>query len=547
MIVDRVADWIQRRSTASNPSRWFVDWVSGGTRANSGIAVNESSALGYAPLWRAVTLIAGDCAKVPLYLYRRTAGNGKERAAEHPAYRLLRRRPSPHYTAHTFRQTMTGQALLHGNAYAVILRLPGGEPERLEILPPAATTPVVESKDGAERYYYASTIDGALYRYQPENILHLKWFAPDGMRGVGLIDKAKETIGLGLATHKYGSLFFKNQAQPNLILKFPGTLGVEAIKRIGDSWTQAHSGDNAHRVAVLEEGGDAQAFAVNNEQAEFLATREFQIREVSAWTGIPPHKLGDTTRTSYASIEQENRAYLQDCLDQWFVAWEEECWDKLLSVEEQQNDSHLVEFLRAAVISTDTQTEHAVLRDDLSVGMVTLDEARAMLNRPEVPDGLGATYRIPLNTTVLGAEPAPDPKPEPPKAEADDTTARRRAAARKLATEAGRRWGMRLATKGRRESKDSKRLMDWLSAMRGYDVQLLTDCVPIANLTAADNAAAERAATACVAALVVELRQELLELCGQCRTDEEVTLRAEPIFANLESTAGHRLADILCP
>ena len=39
-----------------------------------------------------------------------------------------------------------------------------------------------------------------------------------------------------------------------------------------------------------------------------IETRRLSIIEVANWLGLPPHKLGDDSRTAYNSLEQENRS-----------------------------------------------------------------------------------------------------------------------------------------------------------------------------------------------------------------------------------------------
>jgi len=68
---------------------------------------------------------------------------------------------------------------------------------------------------------------------------------------------------------------------------------------------------------------------------------------------LPPHKLGDSSRTAYNSLEQENQSYLDEALDGWFVTWESECFIKLLTEDQKRTDSHVVEFVREALLRAD--------------------------------------------------------------------------------------------------------------------------------------------------------------------------------------------------
>ena len=109
------ANMLSRSTTTehqlADPALWASIGV--GTKSEAGVQVDYDKALSYAPLWRGVNLISRDLGKLPLLVYGRT-GDGKERATEHPAYRLLRRKPNTEMVSFTFRQTLQAHALLRG-------------------------------------------------------------------------------------------------------------------------------------------------------------------------------------------------------------------------------------------------------------------------------------------------------------------------------------------------------------------------------------------------------------------------------------------------
>lgn len=82
----------------------------GDHRTTSGVNVNESSALGYAPFWRAVNLISGDVAGMPCDIYKRQRDGGKKYADTHPAAPLLRDMASPWWRADECRRVLTSHA-----------------------------------------------------------------------------------------------------------------------------------------------------------------------------------------------------------------------------------------------------------------------------------------------------------------------------------------------------------------------------------------------------------------------------------------------------
>ena len=101
--------------------------VFGGQRSTAGKSVNIESALGITAVYACVRVLADGVAALPLPLYRRLP-RGKERAPDHPLYRLLHDQPNPWMTPYTLKETLMGHVLLRGNAYANIVRDRSGYP-----------------------------------------------------------------------------------------------------------------------------------------------------------------------------------------------------------------------------------------------------------------------------------------------------------------------------------------------------------------------------------------------------------------------------------
>ena len=368
-------------TTLSDPDNWLVDAFGGGAGA-SGQVINAETALEYPAVYRGVALLSADVAKIPLIVYRRGPdGVGKERATSHPAYRLLRYKANEFQTANTFREMMQAQVLLWGNAYAFIERHPSGAPKALLPLDPAMTQPI--RIDG--RVWYEHVASGSRVLIPWTNVFHLRGLpsrSTGGLAGVSVVQKAKESLGLGLAAIKFGARFFANDASPRTVLETPGKLKPEARINLRESWERMHRGvGNSHRTAILEQGLKLNAFSVHPEDAQLLQTREHEIRAtVANFLGLPPHMLGDNSRTSFSSLESETQSYLDRSLDPWLLKWEFEAWDKLLTDRQQRADTHVIEFLRAALIRADLKGRFGAYQIALNNGILNLDEVMSSVS-----------------------------------------------------------------------------------------------------------------------------------------------------------------------
>ncbi len=395
--------WLSRRSietpavplTANN-----IGDILGGNSASSGVSVSPQSALGYPAVWRGVNIRASTIGRLPLNTLRRADNELDEL---HPAFYLLREQPNSEQSAKSFKTMLEAHAILSGGGFALITRNSFGQPTALIPLDPAHVIPFRENG----RLGYSLLENGKMTVERPENIFHIKGLSWDGITGLGLIDVLRETIGLGLAAQKWQSIFFKNGAAPMTVIELPGSLrNKEAVERFRAMWGKRHRGiDNAHQPALLENGAQLKPFSISPNDAEMLATREFEIKQIASAIGIPSYLLQDNTRTSFASLEVENRTFLRDLQDP-LTNWEDECKLKLLTPEERVERSHVIEFNRESIERPDLTTFVSALVMQVNNGLLSLDEARNKMNLPPLPEGKGADFRIPLNMGTVGGEDA---------------------------------------------------------------------------------------------------------------------------------------------
>ncbi len=260
------------------------------------------------------------------------------------------------------------------------------------------------TRDPDGRFWYRhADIEDAM---RPEDVIHVKGLCDDGLTGINLIDKARHSLGLGMAAEKYGAKFFSNNARPAVILQSDNKLSDKAVANLKTSWAnQAQGLDNSHRTMVLEEGITAKILGISGREAQLIQTRQHEIIQTANWVGTPPHKLGATVTRSYASLEQEQKSYLDESLDGWLVAWEQELTDKLLTEAQNRGDTHFIEFNRNALVRADMTARFAGYASAIAARWMLKNEARAKENM----------------NPIEGLDDEPDPvEPAPDDDEADE-------------------------------------------------------------------------------------------------------------------------------
>ena len=227
----------------------------GGT--TSGKAVTERTAMQMTAVYSCVRVLAEAVAGLPLHLYRVRDDGGKEKALDHPLYRLLHDEPNPEMSSFVFRETLMTHLLLWGNAYAQIIR--NGKNEIVALYPLMPNKMTVDRDANGQLYYSYDRGSDEVIRddrstviLHPSDVLHIPGLGFDGLVGYSPIAMAKNAIGMAIACEEYGAKFFANGAAPGGVLEHPGTL--KDPQRIRESWQAAFGGSsNSNKVAVLEE------------------------------------------------------------------------------------------------------------------------------------------------------------------------------------------------------------------------------------------------------------------------------------------------------
>jgi HK97 family phage portal protein len=187
-----------------------------------------------------------------------------------------------------------------------------------------------EIRDG-KMWFWVSTIDGIPQQFWEDEILYIPGLTREGYNAYSPIALHRETIGLSKALEVFGAKFFGNSATTGGFLKHPGNLSKEAGERLKESFEARHRGlDTAHRIAVLEEGMDYMPTTVDPEKSQFVLTRQFQRSDLAGLWRVPPHKIGDLSRSTNNNIEHQDLEFLRDCIAPWLTCIEQACNRSLL-------------------------------------------------------------------------------------------------------------------------------------------------------------------------------------------------------------------------
>lgn len=516
----------------------------------AGVPVDADRALEADGVLECVQVIAETLATLPLIVYRRTADGGKERAPDHPVYELLHRAPNGWQTAFEFVEQMQAHLLIRRNSYAEILRDGNGTPVALEPLHPATVT--VERLDTGRLRYSVRQPNGAPpRRLLQEEVFHLRGLSLDGITGLDLIQKKRESIAVALAAEKFGARYFKLGAATSGVFETPKGLSDKALKHLRESLDKMHAGfENAWRPVILEDGLTFKQTGANAKDAQLVELRQVQRKIIASFFRVPPHKIGILDDATFSNIEQQALEFVSDTLMGPVRRWEAKINRELLGPESSPDgEEYFAEFLLEGLLRAETAARYQAYNLGIQAGFLTRNEARVAENRNPLP-GLDTPLE-PLNMQPAGTPRLPGGAPSAP----GSPNAPPGAAAALFAGRPGARVllldaAQRIAAAEQRElgahlphaAADPARFATWAARWWAGHEEYVTRVVAPFTVAAGEDGAVPRLGAASIAAEIVEAgRVRLGEIAGAIAAG---TSPATPADA-LAGWAEARAAEIL--
>jgi HK97 family phage portal protein len=413
-----IADRLSRRAIsrwASDPS-WGPSSLVAWGQTTAGVQVNPETALSLTVVFACINVIATDVSALPLKVYRRKRDGSRMEVRDHPLVDLLAVSPDDETTSMRWRQAMLGHVLGWGNSYAEIERDNGGRVMGLHLLSPHDVKPERVAQNG--RLYYRYKGEKTIPR---ERMLHVAGLGFDGLKGYSPVEMARQAIGLAIAAERTGGALYGNGAMPKGVLEIPGALKDEnAVNRLRSNWNAIHQGsDNAGSIAILEGGAKFTPTSINPEDAQFIATRKFQVEEICRLYRVPQNKVQAMDNAHLANIESSNLDYLMTTLTPWCEAMEQSMNFRLLTADERAA-GYFIEHQTKALLRGDMRARAEYLTKMRDLGALSVNDicAEEGIN-PIGPDG--DIRLVPLNMVSLemaGKKPEP-PAPAPPPTTSD--------------------------------------------------------------------------------------------------------------------------------
>ncbi|MER6892016.1 phage portal protein [Streptomyces halstedii] len=354
---------------------------------------SAESSLQSVAVFAATDLIASLCSELPLDVFR---GEGSERRRL-PLPWWLEDPDGSGYGLEDWRYRVAMSWLLRGNVFGDILqRSPGGFLQQVDLFHPDCVSGWLE--DGAVKWSVAGQefTDTARFLHRRVNPV------AGQVLGLSPIELHASTLGIQLASTRFGLQWFADGAHPNALLtNSEASLDDDQIRSIKQRFLAALRG--TREPLVYGKGWEYKQIQLNPEESQFLETQGYSAAECARIFGPGlAEVLGYSSGGSmtYSNVVDRDLHLLKYALNRWLRRLE-----RLLSAFLPR--PQYVKINRSALLETNVMQRYQAYASALNNQWRTVNEVRALEDLAPVPWGDEP------NTPPGAAPEAPEPDEAP--------------------------------------------------------------------------------------------------------------------------------------
>lgn len=333
----------------------------------------EPEAMGLPAFGRAVELLANAAASTGWYARRTNPTTGLiERVPEQPS---ILTDPYPVTTPWNYKWAAINDLVLYGNHFALYgdLDWRTGRPGWLIPLPADEVWIMTHQ---AYPGWYAWSYAGI--QFDVDELLHVSAGYRSGeVLGLGVLEQYGVWLGGVTAAEDYSRDTFAAGALPPAVLTSRQVQNQDDADVLKAKWR-----DLVHKrePVVLPDGTNLTPVVGNAEQQQLVEARTWNAQQVANAVGVPGWKLGlDGPSMTYQNIVDADVDWIRDSVDRWARPLTAAITKWLLPSGTEATWDY------AGRVSSDQRTTADLLTKYTGAGIYTIDEARAVLEKPPLP------------------------------------------------------------------------------------------------------------------------------------------------------------------
>jgi HK97 family phage portal protein len=394
-------------ASTPNPADDFWYQHYNGVMTAAGFKVDAEGARKISAWYRGRDILGASLAMLPLHVYKRLPNDGgREVARAHPLEYVIHEKPAPGWDSFQYRRQAMFDVIDDGWFFAHISGGPRGFVDTLPRIEPKTVTPET-IKDGPLKGQWKFTIRDPQKGGRPEVYREDQIFFLRGAEGKGILQYARDSLGLGLVLENYASRLFSKGTLNAGYVETPGPMpDREQMGRFAQQF-QTTVGE-WHFPKVIPFGAKfATGPTLDPEKAQMILSRKFSVIDIARWLGLPAHMLNEVDTAGVTGLEQKGQEFVTFNLGGWLSLWEFAINDQLIL-----SDQYYAEFTREALVRGDLQARAEADVAYVNAGIVSPDEVRVQNNRPKM-GGKASELRDPQNITGKGAKGGPQDNQRP--------------------------------------------------------------------------------------------------------------------------------------
>ena len=364
------------------PTSSYVKSSSGTTQ----ITIDEDTALKIGALYQGINIIGDTIASMPVYLYKDNEGF-TEVFMNDPRSRVMSNMANETLSSFNMKKVLIKDMILHGNAYAKI------EQTKSEVKMYYLPTDVITPKKDSSGYYYeiqsySTHVNGENYPAEvvddADMLVLIRNNKYNSVTGVGLLEYAKDILGLSIEESEYMLNLFRNGLSAKALLTSKTPFKREIKEQLKKDLREFYSGSaNAGKMMVLEGDIGVTNLSLSPADIKLIENKHFTISEISRFLNIQKHLLNlDRQQGTYSNITSERMMLLQNTLMPYVTMIESAMNAKLLTPQEIEQGYYFA-FDTSEMLRLTPQDQAQFMTNLYKEGIVNLEEVRTTL-------GLGA-------------------------------------------------------------------------------------------------------------------------------------------------------------
>ncbi|HEC2179405.1 TPA: phage portal protein [Staphylococcus delphini] len=292
--------------------------------------------------------------------------------------RILQNRPNPYMSGYDFLYKVATQYYLFNNAFILVQKDNKGNLRNLYPLTPSSVEYVVDGV--GEMYLKFLFNDGEVIHFHLSEIAVLRrHFNSNELLGDSN-DAIMNTLQLAYTQNEGMTEAIKNSAQIRGILKYNQALSPSKLKEAKEEFTNNYlSMANNGGVVPLDTSMDYQQLNISDVQVD---TSQIKVIKQKIY-----EYLGINEAIVTGSYDENTwQAFFESVIEPFAIQLSSELTEKVFT-EREQSFSNRIIFESSKLQYASNQSKSTIIKELLPLGLLTINEARDLMNLPHVEDG----------------------------------------------------------------------------------------------------------------------------------------------------------------